>query len=415
MKVVRRRVGRARARARRRARPHRRGRGHARQPGIPGSVGRRPPDELDADLFVIGPEAPLVDGLADRLRAAGQAGVRPGRRRRPARGLEGVDEGGARRGRRAHRPPRRLHRGRSRRSRSSTRCPASTSSRPTGWPRARACSSPSRSTEAERRRAGQAVGRGVRRRRPHGRDRGGPDRARAVGARACATARGPCRWRRRRTSSGSATATPGPTPAAWAPTRRCRSPAPTSSTQVMDRGRRADARRAARAGASTTAACSTPGSCSRPTGRRCSSTTSASATPRPRWCCPGSTSDLAALLAEAAAGELAHRARVRATTPRSPWCCAAEGYPATPRTGDVIDGLDDAEAIDGRHRLLRRRRRRTPTARWSPPAAGCSTSPASAPTSPRPARRAYDGGRPASRWPGHAVPHRHRRGHGRAR
>ena len=37
-------------------------------PGIPGSVGT-PPSELDADLFVIGPEAPLVDGLADALRA----------------------------------------------------------------------------------------------------------------------------------------------------------------------------------------------------------------------------------------------------------------------------------------------------------------------------------------------------------
>ena len=41
-------------------------------PGIPGSIAT-PPEELDADLFVIGPEAPLVDGLADRLRAAGQA------------------------------------------------------------------------------------------------------------------------------------------------------------------------------------------------------------------------------------------------------------------------------------------------------------------------------------------------------
>ena len=46
-------------------------------PGIPGSVAT-PPEELDADLFVIGPEAPLVDGLADRLRAQGKLVFGPG-------------------------------------------------------------------------------------------------------------------------------------------------------------------------------------------------------------------------------------------------------------------------------------------------------------------------------------------------
>lgn len=45
--------------------------------GIPGSVPTAP-EELDADLFVIGPEAPLVDGLADRLRARGAAVFGPG-------------------------------------------------------------------------------------------------------------------------------------------------------------------------------------------------------------------------------------------------------------------------------------------------------------------------------------------------
>ncbi|MGO8869804.1 MAG: phosphoribosylamine--glycine ligase [Acidimicrobiales bacterium] len=35
-------------------------------------------EEIDADLFVIGPEAPLVDGLADRLRAAGRLVFGPG-------------------------------------------------------------------------------------------------------------------------------------------------------------------------------------------------------------------------------------------------------------------------------------------------------------------------------------------------
>lgn len=45
--------------------------------GIPGST-PRPPTEIDADLFVIGPEVPLVDGLADRLRAQGKAVFGPG-------------------------------------------------------------------------------------------------------------------------------------------------------------------------------------------------------------------------------------------------------------------------------------------------------------------------------------------------
>jgi phosphoribosylamine--glycine ligase len=41
--------------------------GMADAPGV--SVVEAPPEAIDADLFVIGPEQPLVDGLADRLRA----------------------------------------------------------------------------------------------------------------------------------------------------------------------------------------------------------------------------------------------------------------------------------------------------------------------------------------------------------
>lgn len=37
-----------------------------------------PPESVDADLFVVGPEAPLVDGLADRLRALGRLTFGPG-------------------------------------------------------------------------------------------------------------------------------------------------------------------------------------------------------------------------------------------------------------------------------------------------------------------------------------------------
>jgi phosphoribosylamine--glycine ligase len=45
--------------------------------GIPGST-PADPAELDADLFVVGPEAPLVDGLADRLRSQGKLVFGPG-------------------------------------------------------------------------------------------------------------------------------------------------------------------------------------------------------------------------------------------------------------------------------------------------------------------------------------------------
>ena len=45
--------------------------------GTPHAVST-PPEELDADLFVISPEAPLVDGLADRLRAQGKRVYGPG-------------------------------------------------------------------------------------------------------------------------------------------------------------------------------------------------------------------------------------------------------------------------------------------------------------------------------------------------
>src|SRR5438270_13198797 len=46
-------------------------------PGIPGSTSTLPTD-VDADLYVIGPEAPLVDGLADRLRQRGKLVFGPG-------------------------------------------------------------------------------------------------------------------------------------------------------------------------------------------------------------------------------------------------------------------------------------------------------------------------------------------------
>jgi len=58
-------------------------------PGNPGISGRSsegygvastssPPEEIDADLYVIGPEEPLVGGLADRLRSMGRLVFGPG-------------------------------------------------------------------------------------------------------------------------------------------------------------------------------------------------------------------------------------------------------------------------------------------------------------------------------------------------
>lgn len=61
---------------------------------------------------------------------------------------------------------------------------------------------------------------------------------------------------------------------------------------------------------------------------------------------PRLRSDLAQLLAEAAAGELRHEPEF-VDDACVTVACAAEHYPATPRTGDVITGIDDAVALDG--------------------------------------------------------------------
>ena len=48
-------------------------------PGIPGSTGPGPePEDVEADLVIVGPEVPLVAGLADRLRARGRLVLGPG-------------------------------------------------------------------------------------------------------------------------------------------------------------------------------------------------------------------------------------------------------------------------------------------------------------------------------------------------
>ena len=95
-------------------------------PGIPGSVADRRPRSSTPTCSSIGPEAPLVDGLADRLRAAGRLVFGPGADGARLEGSKAWMKELAGRGRRAHRPLRRLHRGRAGARRSCARCPGPT-------------------------------------------------------------------------------------------------------------------------------------------------------------------------------------------------------------------------------------------------------------------------------------------------
>jgi phosphoribosylamine--glycine ligase len=61
---------------------------------------------------------------------------------------------------------------------------------------------------------------------------------------------------------------------------------------------------------------------------------------------PRLSSSLTSLLAEAAAGHIRHDVRF-ADDAAVTVVCATENYPATPRTGDRIAGLDEARSIDG--------------------------------------------------------------------
>ena len=303
-------------------------------------------DELDPDLVVVGPEEPLVAGVVDAADGGRAPRVRADRGRGDARGLEGLDEGRARRGRGADGAARA-------RSAPATKAAAfafletlpglyvvKTDGLAAGkgvivtesladardavraylsgdafGDAGRTCvieeglTGPELSVfvlcdghDAQSVRVGAGPQARVRRRPGSEHRRHGRVLARAVRAR-----------RRRRRSDGA---------------RRS--------------GRRSPS--CGRAAPSTAASC-TAGSCSRPRGRRWSSTTSASATPSVRCSSPGSQSDLYVHCFEAAIGQ--HRdagADARRRVRRASWL-AAEGYPPrAARTGDVIDGLDDAAA-----------------------------------------------------------------------
>ncbi len=258
------------------------------------------------------------------------------------------------------------------------------------------------------RRGGQAERGGLRRGRPAGGGRGGPGRDRVLAAGRCATAAGWCPWPRPRTSSGSATATPGPTPAGWAPTRRC----PGVGDDLVGRAG------ATRGGAAAWRALRARGDrlpgralrrpdAHRRTARGCSSSTCASATPRPRSSCPAWPGTRWRCWRAVADGRLASVRDGAGFAGDAAVCVvlAAAGYPASPATGDPIAGLAAdgqlAEPVDGVtvfHAGTRRGRRRP--ARSSPPAAGCSGSPPLAPTLAEARRRRLRRRRAGSRGTG---------------
>ena len=172
------------------------------------------PTTVDADLVVVGPEQPLVDGVVDAVAAARPPRLRPDRRGARLEGSKALDEGSARR-------PRACPRRGTRRSAPATKTAALAFLETLPGPLRREDRRPRRGQgrgrhRVDRRRARRGarvpLGRGVRRRRAHARDRGGHERSRAVAARGRATAipTPRARSRRRRTSSASATATPGP-------------------------------------------------------------------------------------------------------------------------------------------------------------------------------------------------------------
>jgi phosphoribosylamine--glycine ligase len=61
--------------------------------------------EIDADLVVVGPEAPLVAGVADALIAVGAGGLRPLACSGSHRGVQGVRQGAHGARGHSHRPP----------------------------------------------------------------------------------------------------------------------------------------------------------------------------------------------------------------------------------------------------------------------------------------------------------------------
>ena len=172
------------------------------------------------ELVVIGPEAPLADGLADALIEAGVAvfGADRGRPPRSRWSKAFCHEVAAAAGVRMAAAAVSHDAGRSGPGGRAARSGRLRRRRQGGRPRGRQGRHRLRRPgQTPRRRIGRAVSRA---RRTARRRRGTAVRARGQPSSRSATARGRSPCPRRATTSGSATATPGRTRAGWAPTRR---------------------------------------------------------------------------------------------------------------------------------------------------------------------------------------------------
>ena len=312
-------------------------------PGIPGSVAT-PAEEVEADLYVIGPEAPLVDGLADRLRAEGRLVFGPGADGARLEGSKAwmkevlVEAGVATAALRDLR-----RRGAALAFLDTMRPPYVVKTDGLAAGKGVLVTNVARRGPDGRRRV--PLGRGVRRRRAHGGHRGGPDRPGDLRPRGVRRDRVPWPSLRPRTSSASATATPGRTPAGWAPTRRSRSAGPDLVDEVMRdaveptlaalRRRGIDYRGVLYAGLMLT-----------PDGPKVLEYNVRFGDPETQVVVPRLTSDLGELLASAARGHI-DSAPAFDDGAAVTVVCAAEGYPRSVRTGDPIRGIDDAASLEG--------------------------------------------------------------------
>ena len=361
---------------------------------------------MEADLFVIGPEQPLVDGLADRLRAAG-------------RRVFGPDADGARlEGSKAYMkdllagagvPTARYGAfddaeagGRA----SCAPCRASTWSRPTAWRPARACWSPSRSPRprptSRAKLAGTSFGAAGRTVVIEEGLRGPEASVFAVcdGTRAVAL---PPAQDFKRVGDGDTGPNTGGM-GAWSPVPLG---GPDLAEEVLERfvaptlaalrAQGIDYRGVLYAGLMLT-----------PEGPKLIEYNIRFGDPDSQVVLMRLTSDLADLLAAAADGDLPSAGPVEASDDALVLVVAAsEGYPASPRTGDRIEGLDAAGRGRGGRGALRRggpRRgrppghRRRPGARRDRPGTGCGHGAGAGLPGPGPHLLARD-----------APPHRHRR------